>query len=497
MESDSGKLRRPAVCYFCFLAFLLFSHLPLISLPYYWDEAGQFVPAALDILRGGHWIPQSVEPNVHPPAVMAYLAAVWRLAGFHPAITRLAMLWLASFGVFATVLLSRQLSPDLPALTAILTAALLSVSPVFFAQSMLAQLDAPALVFTVLAFLLFLRDRIALSSLVCVVLVLVKETSLVVPAVFACWLAGERRWKAALWFLLPALPLAAWLAVLDARTHSWAGNPDFVRYNLVFAFAPLSLILRFLRRLHYLFFADFHWVGALAILAALRSTSLFRTRGWRVAWLLVAAHVAMLTLLGGAILQRYLVPVLPILYAAMVAALWRCRGALRPVAIGVLLAGLAACNFLNPPYPFPYDDNLAFTDFLRLHQTAADWLDANFPDATVYTVWPVSAELSRPDLGFVRRPLHVRLMPQLTVDELRATDWNHVEILLAYSRSWDSPYTLAHLPWVARLRSRLSDYRPDPRLQEVRSHVPFPVTAHFERRGQWVDIFVNPAFSHP
>src|ERR1044071_8738998 len=108
MEPAAATTRRPIQIVLLALisaAIVVLSHLPLLRLPYYWDEAGQFVPAALDILQGGHWIPQSVAPNVHPPAVMAYLAAIWRLAGFTPFVTRFAMLLLASLGLPLTFLL--------------------------------------------------------------------------------------------------------------------------------------------------------------------------------------------------------------------------------------------------------------------------------------------------------------------------------------------------------------------------------------------------------
>ena len=39
--------------YLLFAAFLIPTHLWLAQLPYFWDEAGQFVPAALDLLHGG------------------------------------------------------------------------------------------------------------------------------------------------------------------------------------------------------------------------------------------------------------------------------------------------------------------------------------------------------------------------------------------------------------------------------------------------------------
>src|ERR1700677_2153359 len=84
--------------------------LPYFGLPYFWDELGQFVPAALDILHDGAWIPHSTVPNAHPPAVMAYLALAWRVAGYSIAATRLSMLALAVATVLFTYLLGGKLS---------------------------------------------------------------------------------------------------------------------------------------------------------------------------------------------------------------------------------------------------------------------------------------------------------------------------------------------------------------------------------------------------
>jgi hypothetical protein len=45
-------------------SFLL--HAPLLQLPYFWDEAGYYVPAARDILTNGSFIPQTTPSNAHP-----------------------------------------------------------------------------------------------------------------------------------------------------------------------------------------------------------------------------------------------------------------------------------------------------------------------------------------------------------------------------------------------------------------------------------------------
>src|SRR5579864_6033079 len=89
--------------------FVLASHAAFLKLPFYWDELGQFVPASLDILRSGAWIPRSTVPNVHPPGVMAYLAGVWSLAGYSIVATRVAMLALAAAGAGITFRLALRL----------------------------------------------------------------------------------------------------------------------------------------------------------------------------------------------------------------------------------------------------------------------------------------------------------------------------------------------------------------------------------------------------
>src|ERR1017187_2325153 len=71
-----------------FFVGLLLLHAPLLRLPYFWDEAGYYVPAAHDLYLTGTLIPHSTPSNAHPPLVMAWLAAVWRIAGYSPLIAR-------------------------------------------------------------------------------------------------------------------------------------------------------------------------------------------------------------------------------------------------------------------------------------------------------------------------------------------------------------------------------------------------------------------------
>jgi hypothetical protein len=473
------------------------SHLWLARLPYYWDEAGQYVPSALEILRSGHFIPRSTAPTIHPPLIPAYLAGTWRIFGFNPTVTHTAMLVLASFGLLAAFLLAIELSQEARGAPAFLAVALLCVAPVFFVESGLAQLDAPAMLFTTVALLFFLKDRIPLAAAACVALVLSKETGLVVPAVFAAWLVREHRWRDALWFVLPAAALTAWIGALTHVTGYWGGDRGFVDYNLVYPLHPIRLLFALPRRLYFLFIANFHWIGTVAIFAAWRSSRLFHSRRWQIAWLLVAAHVVMLSLLGGAVLNRYLLPVLPIVFAAMAAALSLLPRTARITATCVLLAGLAASNWINPPYPFPFEDNLAFADFLKLHTDAADYVQHWFLDPVVTTAWPMTAELSQPDLGFVQRGVRVEAIPNLTPQTLETLDWSKVQVLVLFSRDWDPRLNFMRYPPVRSFQERFLHFVPSASVEEARLRVPFPAAVHFGRRGQWVDVYVNPAIRIP
>lgn len=499
MAPPAGPRPRPVrfgayLFFFASFALVLFlSHAHLLNLPYFWDEAGQFVPAALDVFRGGAWIAHSTVPNIHPPALTAYLAAAWTLAGCTPAVTRAAMLLLASFALLAAFLLAIELSKEARGTPALLAAAVLCASPLFFAQSMLAQLDAPAMLFTTLALLWFLQDRVPLSAAACLALVMVKETGAAVPVVFAGWLAYERRWRDAAWFLAPAAALAAWIGFVALRTGSWAGNSDFVRYNVYYPLHAGRLAVAVFRRIYCLFFADLRWVGSAAVICAWRRSRLFQGRSWRIAWLVAGAQVACVTVLGGAVLNRYLLPVMPILFAAMAAALSFYRRAARIACSAALLAGAAAGNFINPPYPFAYEDNLAFADFVRLQQQAAAYLESRYPAARVCTTWPLSLELSRPELGFVNSRMEVQEIASLSGKTLDEIGWNRVDALVAYSRSWDPPRNLFHFGPVRALWRKLYGSVQDGEEQEALRRIPFPREMRFERHGQWLEIYIDPA----
>src|SRR5215510_4763716 len=120
-------------------------HAPLLRLPYFWDEAGYYIPAAYDFFQHGELIPHSTLSNAHPPLPSIYLALWWKLSAFKPAVTRIAMLLVAALALAAVYRLARLLT-NVP--VAVATLLCTAIFPVWFAQSSLAHADLAAAALT-------------------------------------------------------------------------------------------------------------------------------------------------------------------------------------------------------------------------------------------------------------------------------------------------------------------------------------------------------------
>ena len=436
MPAQRHRLQYLLVFFLLFAIPLFVSHLQLLSLPFFWDEHGQFIPTALDILQYGAWVARSTVPNVHPPGVEAYLVLWYKLFGYSIPLTRVAMLLVACFGLLFTFLLAIELSKGAKGAPAFLPPLLLLVSPIFYTQSMMAQLDMAAMVLTVLSLLLFVKGRYVWAALACVALVLVKETGLVVPFVFFLALLWQKNFKQAILFVAPAAALTGWLIVLHHATGYWLGDPGFAHYNVGYALHPVRLAFSFARRVYYLFFAELRIVGTIALLVVAASCAAFRTYSWVVTATVGALTFVLVSVLGGAELERYLLPVLPIFYIAVSVVLSTLSKRMRMLATAALFAGLIASIFWNPPYPFPYENNYAMVDFVRLQQMAASFVERSPRSHIIATAWPYTAALRDPDYGFVDHPLRVVETNDFHAASIRAVPPNSFDTLIVYTRTW-------------------------------------------------------------
>jgi 4-amino-4-deoxy-L-arabinose transferase-like glycosyltransferase len=494
MERASPTLARSHLLVFgvMFVA-LVALHIPYLSLPYFWDELGQFIPASLDILRDRAWVPHSTIPNVHPPAVMAYLAAVWQVFGYTVSATRVAMLAVAAAGMYATFILCIRMCRTVPGVPAFIAAGLLILTPLFYTQSMLAQLDMPAMTLTVVSLLLFFDKRYAWCAAACTALVLVKETGAIAPALFGVWLAfRDRNWKAAAWFVIPFCALAVWLLVLWRETGHLLGDPGFAQYNVRYQLHPVRLLATLLRRMYFLFLADFRWIGTLVILFALRKTRYFHRWEWTVAALYCAGHVLLVSAFGGAALERYLLPVFPLLYIAMAAGWASLVPRWRYGTQTVLMAGLFAGLYWNPPFPFPLENNLAMVDFVELQKAAAGYLDRMAPNATVASAWPYTGALRNPDMGFTQHAYRVIETNDFhAANVVKACTEGNPDVLIVYARTWEPHWGVMGNRLVQQFLQKYYDYEPQISSEQIKRQLGMRPVLRWEQRGQWIEVYTR------
>jgi hypothetical protein len=480
----------PAAIY----AGLLALHAPLLRLPYFWDEAGYFIFAALDVFRRGWLVPHSTLANGHPPLLSLYLAGAWTLGGFHPWVTRAAMLvWQAAlvWGVYrlAQTRLPRAAAHSPVAHSPWIPALLIALAPLSFAQATLAQLDLPVAALIVWALVWRGRGRWALTVVLLCAACLMKETA-VIAAVALVSVDVWRHRRAALLWVIPAAVVAAWFLYYRHVTGYWFGNPQYFAYNVGEAARSVPRIgLSLLRRLWQFAGYDGMW-----LLTGLALWSLWRQRRrapmlppaeWTA---VVAAYLIFHSIIGGAVLARYLLPALALYFvwigeqlAELPRAAWLAAGCAAFLVLGW---------FWNPPYPFPYEDNLAYVQFVELQQAAAHQL-ASMPLAgPVWTAWPATDELSRPELGYVTHPVPVRAVPDFSAQSLAAVPGQPAELFI-YSREYQPQLDLAAwLPFWQRWGDRY--FRHSPPASETAWLQHLGLKASFSARGggQWLAIAV-------
>ncbi len=497
-----------AVFALIFVAILLL-HLPLLRLPYFWDEAGYYIPAARDLLLTGSLIPHSTPSNAHPPLVMAYLAACWKVFGFSQLVTRTAMLAVAAFSLLGVYRLGRQVANLQIALAATACTALY---PVFFAQSTMAHVDLAAAGLTLWALEGYLGKRWCATAVWFSLAVLAKETAVLAPLALLGWeifliLPPFRRWKEftdaaptaslegvptsdertgsssarhnsspcgsdtpvrpggwqpttstkgiehSAWLgrcgslLAPVVVLTLWYAYHYARTGYIFGNPEFFRYNVQATMSGVRILLALGMRVWQSFGYMHLWVLTLMVMWAMTRPPLRDGPAERrridipvqlTFAVLILAFIAAMAVVGGAVLARYMLTVIPLVILIAVSTLWRrFRGWLWLVGLTCLAFVLAL--FFNPPYGFSPEDNLAYRDFVVMHEDAASFLEQRYPNARVLTAWPASGEITQPYLGYVKHPLQVVRIEDFSLDEVAgaAEQRSRFDVALVFSTKYE------------------------------------------------------------
>ena len=155
-----------------------------------------------------------------------------------------------------------------------------------------------------------------------------------------------------------------------------------------------------------------------------------------------------------------------------------------------LPAGLVFSLFWNPPWPFPFENNLAAVDFVRLQADAAGFVESSYPDATVGSAWPFPDALRRPEFGYVTRPMNVRGIEDFHRSSVLPLK-DKVEVLVVYSRTWEPKYGILRSPKVIDFLTRYYYYEPQITREEIETQLGLVQVARSERRGQWIEVYAH------
>ncbi|WP_353072208.1 ArnT family glycosyltransferase [Tunturiibacter gelidoferens] len=506
-----------------FFVAVYLSHFRLLRLPYFWDEGGYYIPAAWDFFRTGTLIPQSTVTNAHPPLPSILLAGWWHLSGYVVSGTRTLVCMVAAAALLGVFKLAKTLTTaGVAAVTVVLTA----IYPVWFAQSTLAHADIFAAAFSLwgLAFY-FNREgaaetlsRLGLNTIYAAAMfslaALSKETSIVTPAALALWeivlLQKNRReplsrrlhfrWIVAL--LAPILPLAAWYGYHYRRTGFVFGNPEFLRYNATANLDAYRIVLCLWHRFLHLFAHMNMFVPVVCTIAAMlipvaatNSRPPISRPALKAIGVILLANWIAFSVLGGALLTRYLLPMYPLILLVCVNT-W-CR---RIPERWPLLAALSAAAFLagiwiNPPYAFAPEDNLTYRDFIVLHQQAIRFIDLKYPQATVLTAWPAVSELNRPELGYTNHPIKTTPIQNFSLDQIQraAADPGSYDVALLFSTKWAPPANRVNLGRQNESAdTKYFDFHRDLSPAEVAILLHGEVVWQGHRKGEWAAVLHFP-----
>jgi hypothetical protein len=392
------------------------------------------------------------------------------------------------------------------------TVILTGLYPVWFAQSSLAHADMFAATATLWALAFLLEEHLAPAVICFSLAALAKETAIITPVAIAIWLVwisiAPRKWKAVLsthpnnknlkkaaCLLLPIVPLAGWYVYHWRHTGFVFGNPEYLRYNATATMDPLRILLAFAHRLlhitaHMNLFVPVLLMLACMMLPPVDERERISVQHQTLFYAVILANLLLFSVLGGALLTRYLLPLYPLVLLLCVNTFYR-RLRSWPVLVALSAVGFVAGLFVNPPYRFAPEDNLAYRDVILLHQAAIQQIEQHYPGATVLTAWPATDELSRPELGYVNQPVQVAAIDNFSLQQIESAAQSPVPYTAAliFSTKYDPPRLFLSLGQQNEaLDTRFFDFHRDLPPQAIARILEGKVTWRADRQGQWAAV---------
>lgn len=402
-----------------------------LDLPFFWDEAGVYVPGSVWLAEHGLNATPGTFPDDysrgHPPLFYLIAGVAFAAFGASPSVGHLVVLPFTVAALAGTYLLGAQLFDRRAGAAAAL---LLGVTPLFMSIGNMLLPEIPLTALAVGSFLALARGRIGAAVLLGGVAVLMKETGIFAAAgVGAAVLLdamprgtlrrgapGSR--AAVVRIALATAPLLT-LGLFFVWQKATAGYFVYPHHANLFSDRPFAW-----SNVVTVFSSLFAWHGRWIVLLAGLTTAAFafdeKLRGddeapparWVPSTSAMLVGFAVVVILAVVFfakmfwLERYALPTHPLILIAACGALFafatpersRLLRALPwvPIFASVMLGAFA---MRGPTEPDAEEHTFAYADVIATHRAAFEGIE--HPDPYVLTTWPMTIELRHAYLGYV------------------------------------------------------------------------------------------------
>jgi hypothetical protein len=401
---------------FCFFAALVFfAKLPILDVPYYWDEMAWVSQARwlseVNLLRA---LPGLRAPDAfwgHPPGLHLTLASLAKIFGYSIVLSHLIPVCFAFIGVWFTFLLGRLLYD---AKTGFFAALFLFLSPMYFAQSGMFLADLPVASLGIMSVYFALRRNYPAYLLSATYMVFIKETSiaLLVALLLYLFLRTRPKTKENLLVLvkysIPLFLIGLFFVWQKLTTGHFFFIYDPLKFNIkLFELTPRSIFDQFAWITNLVFIEQHRYIFSALVVANLviNKSSRGRPELWLYFFICLFSGYSFLVLF---FLPRYLLPVLPYLYLL---GAWSLMELVKPAAwktpAAVVTLSAMIWSLATQPFAGSAEFNLRYLDVVRLHKEMCEFIASEFPDARILTAFPHTVELQNPHLGYVKESLSV------------------------------------------------------------------------------------------
>ena len=161
--------------------------------------------------------------------------------------------------------------------------------------------------------------------------------------------------------------------------------------------------------------------------------------------------------------------------------------------MGGLVVCLTAANFINPPYPFPFENNLMFVTFTDIQREAA--FAADTYDGAVVTTFPMTTALAQPNNGYLMLPHKVLEVPDFRPETMAALKSNP-SVMLVYNTEID-PWGVRHTQACQWFFGRYFHYERQMSALELSELFQMRIARIWEGRGFSMSLLVNDQMNGP